>query len=111
LPTHSTLGAGWDPWLTPTRLPLPSPPPAQRYHKPRNSYKSLRSETGARHNAFSRGSAYLERYCMMIALAGYFDECGLGSATTFRQWLANRWGAAAGGLGWGGGAEGGLGLL
>lgn len=64
-----------------------------RYRKPRNSYKSLRTELGARHNAFSRGSAYLERYCLLIALAGYFEECGIFSATTFRQWLANRWGS------------------
>ncbi|KAI8474087.1 MAG: inositol hexakisphosphate-domain-containing protein [Monoraphidium minutum] len=61
-----------------------------KYRKPRNSYKSLRSETGARHSAFSRGSAYLERYCVLVALAGYLEECGLTSATTFRQWLANR---------------------
>lgn len=79
-------------------IPLPPCPPAlhpsARYCKPRNSYKS-RSETGARHNAFSRGSAYLERYCVLIALAGYFEECGLFSATTFRQWLANRCAGAA----------------
>ncbi|GBF92770.1 paladin [Raphidocelis subcapitata] len=61
-----------------------------KYHKPRNSYKSLRSETGARHSAFSRGSAYLERYCLLIAVAGYLEQCGPHSATTFRQWLANR---------------------
>ena len=70
--------------------PLPHTRPAPRYRKPRGSYKNHRSETGARHSAFSRGSAYLERYCLLIAVAGYLEECGLHSATTFRQWLANR---------------------
>ncbi len=76
--------------LVTSKQPKPTPPPLKRYHKPRNSYKSLRSEAGARHSAFSRGSAYLERYCLLIALAGHLEECGLFSATTFRQWLANR---------------------
>lgn len=32
-----------------------------------------RPEINARHNAFQRGSAYLERYCMLIAFTSYLQ--------------------------------------
>lgn len=34
-----------------------------------------RPELQARHTAFQRGSAYLERYCMLIAFAAYLELC------------------------------------
>jgi hypothetical protein len=34
-----------------------------------------RPELQARHTAFQRGSAYLERYCMLIAFTAYLELC------------------------------------
>ena len=44
-----------------------------------------------RHTAFKRGSAYLERYCMLIAFAAYLDRNRpSGYGLSFRQWVASR---------------------
>jgi hypothetical protein len=64
--------------------------PTHRYRRPRNSYKNHKSEVRARHSAFTRGSSYLERYCMLIAFNGYLRDQGLTSSTTFTQWLEGR---------------------
>jgi hypothetical protein len=55
----SALAAAHSPPLAP---PCPSFPP--------------RPEINARHNAFQRGSAYLERYCMLIAFTSYLQAGG-----------------------------------
>ena len=76
-----------------------------RYRKPRRTFRFYRPELHARHAAFTRGATYLERYCLLIALAAYLrGECGGvhggggGDATTanprprvtFAAWLAAR---------------------
>ena len=44
-----------------------------------------------RHTAFKRGSAYLERYCMLIAFAAYLERNRpSGYTLSFRQWVASR---------------------
>jgi hypothetical protein len=67
-----------------------TPAHTHRYRRPRNSYKNHKSEVRARHSAFTRGSSYLERYCMLIAFNGYLRDQGLTSSTTFKQWLEGR---------------------
>jgi Inositol hexakisphosphate len=62
-----------------------------RYRKPKNIGKFFRPEIQARHSAFQRGSAYLERYCMLVAFAVYLHQCRLrGRSMTFTEWLTAR---------------------
>jgi hypothetical protein len=61
-----------------------------RYRKPRSSYNHLRPEVNQRHAAFSRGSAYLERYCLLIAFAAYLEQHGARGSPAFSRWLASR---------------------
>ena len=78
-----------------------------RYRKPRRTFRFYRPELHARHAAFTRGATYLERYCLLIALAAYLrGECGGGGVhggdgndsasanprplVTFAAWLAAR---------------------
>jgi hypothetical protein len=44
----------------------------------------------ARHFAYRRGSAYLERYCLLVALGAYLEAEGLRSTTSFEAWLDAR---------------------
>jgi hypothetical protein len=60
-----------------------------RYRKPRSSYKYIRPEMQQRHAAFKRGSAYLERYCQLIAFAYYLENVG-PETCTYSDWLASR---------------------
>lgn len=48
-----------------------------RYRKPHKGYKNHKGELRSRHAAFSRGSAYLERYCLLIAFSAYLQQQGL----------------------------------
>ena len=57
----------------PARRPARPGRTACRYRKPRSSYKYMRPEMQQRHSAFKRGSAYLERYCQLIAFASYLE--------------------------------------
>jgi protein-tyrosine phosphatase len=62
-----------------------------RYCKPKSVNKFYRPEIQARHIAFKRGSAYLERYCMLIAFAAYLHQCRQrGRQLTFEEWLSAR---------------------
>ena len=49
---------------------------------------AFRPEIQARHNAFQRGSAYLERYCMLIVFTAYLQVCGGARAGAMRGCLA-----------------------
>ncbi len=50
-----------------------------------------RPEIQVRHTAFKRGSAYLERYCMLIAFTAYLEDCRRrNSDVTFEDWMAAR---------------------
>ncbi|GLI60364.1 hypothetical protein VaNZ11_002488 [Volvox africanus] len=60
-----------------------------KYRKPRSSYKYIRPEMQQRHAAFKRGSAYLERYCQLIAFAFYLEHVG-PETCTYSEWLASR---------------------
>ncbi len=52
---------------------------------------SYRPEINVRHTAFKRGSAYLERYCMLITFAAYLERNRpSGHTLSFRQWVASR---------------------
>ena len=48
----------------------------RRYRKPRDSYKYMRTELQQRDAAFKKGSAYLERYCLLLAFAFYLEHVG-----------------------------------
>lgn len=61
-----------------------------RYRRPKHQYHNHKSEVAARHSAFSRGSAYLERYCVLVALGAYLEAEGISSSTTFSAWLDAR---------------------
>jgi hypothetical protein len=61
-----------------------------KYRKPRSSYKFMRPELQQRTAAFKKGSAYLERYCMLIACAFYLENVGVESGVTFSQWVMSR---------------------
>lgn len=62
-----------------------------RYRKPKNIGKFFRPEIQARHSAFQRGSAYLERYCMLVAFSVYLHQCRMrGRSMTFTEWLTAR---------------------
>jgi len=62
-----------------------------RYRKPKSLDKFFRPEIQARHTAFQRGSAYLERYCMLIAFSVYLRQCRQrGRRLTFAEWVAAR---------------------
>ena len=63
----------------------------------------MRPELQQRNAAFKRGSAYAERYCLLIALTYYLEHVGPESGAKFSQWI--QVGGARGG---GGGAEGGV---
>ena len=52
----------------PTHPVHPHPPTL-----PHTGAAAYRPELNARHNAFQRGSAYLERYCMTIAFTSYLQ--------------------------------------
>ena len=69
---------------THTHTPLLPPLPPPR-----------RSELQARHVAFQRGSAYLERYCLLIAFTVYLRQVGARRARAGRQQGASRAPAAA----------------
>ncbi|KAG2430310.1 hypothetical protein HYH02_013787 [Chlamydomonas schloesseri] len=60
-----------------------------KYRKPRSSYTYMRPEMQQRHAAFKRGSAYLERYCQLIAFAYYLEHVG-PETCAFGDWLASR---------------------
>ncbi|EFN52818.1 hypothetical protein CHLNCDRAFT_26452 [Chlorella variabilis] len=49
-----------------------------RYRQPRSLDRFYRPEIQARHNAFQRGSAYLERYCMLLAFTSYLQARAQG---------------------------------
>lgn len=53
-----------------------------------------RPEINVRHTAFRRGSAYLERYCMLITFAVYLealrDRNQVKGILTFEEWMAGR---------------------
>ena len=50
-----------------------------------------RPEIQARHTAFKRGSAYLERYCLLIAFTAYLeDRRRRRLPTTFEDWMEAR---------------------
>ncbi|KAK2078696.1 hypothetical protein QBZ16_003536 [Prototheca wickerhamii] len=58
-----------------------------RYRRPKSLDKFYRPEIQARHAAFARGSAYLERYLMLIAFAAYLGECReRGRRASFARW-------------------------
>ncbi|PSC67685.1 paladin isoform X1 [Micractinium conductrix] len=62
-----------------------------RYRQPRSLDRFFRPEIQARHNAFQRGSAYLERYCMLIVFTAYLQYCrARGRRLTFEEWMAAR---------------------
>lgn len=76
-----------------------------RYRKPKDSYHSIKSEMQQRHAAYKRGSAYLERYCLLIAFASYLDHIPAltaknssprtplsegASQPTFSEWISSR---------------------
>jgi hypothetical protein len=52
----------------------------RRFRKPKHSYQHHKSEVASRHSAFTRGSAYLERYCLLIAFGAYLEEVAAGMA-------------------------------
>ena len=52
---------------------------------------TCRPELQARHTAFKRGSAYLERYCLLIAFTAYLEAAQrTGADMTFEEWMAAR---------------------
>ena len=59
----------------PTAPHCPPLPPTHPLHHLTLCHPTLthRPELNARHNAFQRGSAYLERYCMTIAFTSYLQ--------------------------------------
>lgn len=62
-----------------------------RYRKPRRRFRFFRPEIQARHTAFKRGSAYLERYCLLIAFTAYLEDCRRRQlSSTFEDWMAAR---------------------
>lgn len=62
-----------------------------RYRTPKSQNTFYRPEIQARHSAFQRGSAYLERYCMLISFSVYLAQCRQrGRRLTFEEWLAAR---------------------
>jgi hypothetical protein len=72
-----------------------------RFRKPKHSYQHHKSEVASRHSAFTRGSAYLERYCLLIAFGAYLEEVTAGMAAglssyrdgtlpSFADWLSAR---------------------
>ncbi|KAL4440251.1 hypothetical protein ABPG75_003252 [Micractinium tetrahymenae] len=62
-----------------------------RYRQPRSFDRFFRPEIQARHNAFQRGSAYLERYCMLICFTAYLQYCRVrGRRLMFEEWTAAR---------------------
>lgn len=52
----------------------------------------FRPEINVRHTAFRRGSAYLERYCMLITFDVYLEEMRDRNKVklTFEEWMAAR---------------------
>jgi hypothetical protein len=62
-----------------------------RYRRPKDVKRFFQPEIQARHRAFQRGCAYLERYCMIIAFAAYLNNCKLhGRRLTFEEWVLSR---------------------
>lgn len=62
-----------------------------RYRKPKFVDSFFRPELQSRHSAFQRGSAYMERYCMLMAFSVYLHECRQkGRSLTFEDWLSTR---------------------
>ena len=62
-----------------------------RYRKPISVETFFRPELQSRHSAFQRGSAYMERYCMLMAFSVYLHECrNKGRTLTFEDWLSTR---------------------
>lgn len=62
-----------------------------RYRLPKTMDKFFRPELQARHTAFQRGAAYLERYCMLIAFTSYLELCQKrGRRQTFEEWMDSR---------------------
>eukprot|EP00197_Chlamydomonas_leiostraca_P007983 CAMPEP_0202863826 /NCGR_PEP_ID=MMETSP1391-20130828/4304_1 /ASSEMBLY_ACC=CAM_ASM_000867 /TAXON_ID=1034604 /ORGANISM="Chlamydomonas leiostraca, Strain SAG 11-49" /LENGTH=1425 /DNA_ID=CAMNT_0049543499 /DNA_START=116 /DNA_END=4393 /DNA_ORIENTATION=- len=60
-----------------------------KYRKPRSSYKFLRPELQQRNAAFKKGSAYLERYCLLVAFAFYLEHVG-PETSAFSAWVQSR---------------------
>ncbi|KAL6757552.1 inositol hexakisphosphate-domain-containing protein [Haematococcus lacustris] len=60
-----------------------------KYRKPRSSYKFLRPELQQRGAAFKKGSAYLERYCLLLVFAYYLEHVG-PEAVPFSAWVDSR---------------------
>jgi hypothetical protein len=73
-----------NPTLNPTHQLLCSG--LRRFRKPKHSYQHHKSEVAARHSAFTRGSAYLERYCLLIAFGAYLEEVTAGMAGGLAAW-------------------------
>ncbi|KAK9804170.1 hypothetical protein WJX73_008272 [Symbiochloris irregularis] len=63
-----------------------------RYRKPRDSFRFYRPEINVRHSAFTRGAAYLERYCLLISFAAFLWRAvdGLGVERCFSEWMEAR---------------------
>lgn len=58
----------------------------RRFRKPKHSYQHHKSEVASRHSAFTRGSAYLERYCLLIAFGAYLEEVTAGMPGGLAAW-------------------------
>lgn len=48
-----------------------------------------RPEINVRDTAFKRGTAYLERYCLLIAFTSFLERTK-GSDITFKEWMSAR---------------------
>ena len=55
-------------------------------------HAACRPEINVRHSAFTRGAAYLERYCLLISFAAFLERAmdGLGAERTFTEWMDAR---------------------
>ncbi|KAL3150044.1 hypothetical protein ABBQ38_013395 [Trebouxia sp. C0009 RCD-2024] len=63
-----------------------------RYRKPRRWFRFYRPEINVRDTAFKRGTAYLERYCLLIAFTSFLERTK-GSDITFQaspEWMSAR---------------------
>ena len=59
-------------------------------HVRRSVCEGDRPEVQARHAAFKRGSAYLERYSLLIAFTAYLEAQRRGGDVAFDEWLSTR---------------------
>lgn len=53
---------------------------------------ACRPEINVRHSAFTRGAAYLERYCLLISFAAFMERImdGIGLERSFSEWMEAR---------------------